>query len=66
MAALPHWAYGDPARIVEAGDLRARGCAVCVRAVFIGGEARCSSGLRLPSCKADKKNGYRLAAADGG
>lgn len=64
--ALPAWAYGDPARIVEANEIRAKGCAVCVRAVFIGGDPRCSAGLKLPSCKADKKNGFKLAAADGG
>lgn len=64
--ALPGWAYGDPARIVEANEIRAKGCAVCVRAVFIGAEARCGSGLKLPACKGDKKNGFKLAAADGG
>lgn len=64
--ALPAWAYGDPARIVEANEIRAKGCAVCVRAVLIAGDARCGSGLKLPACRADKKNGFRLAAADGG
>ena len=64
--ALPAWAYGDPARIVEADDIRAKGCSVCARAVFVGGDALCGSGLKLPACKRDKKNGYKLAASAGG
>lgn len=64
--ALPSWAYGDPAKIVEAGEIRARGCSVCVRAVFVGGKPYCGSGLKRPGCRSDKKNGFKLAAADGG
>jgi len=64
--ALPSWAYSDPARIVEGIELRTRGCEVCIRAVFIGGRAMCSSGLSLPACKRDRRNGYRLAADAGG
>lgn len=66
MAALPGWAYANPALIVEAQQLRTLGCAVCVRAVWLGGEPRCGSGLKLPSCKRDKRQGYRLAAEHGG
>lgn len=64
--ALPAWAYGDPARIIEALEIRSKGCAVCVRAVFIAGDARCGSGLKLPACKRDPRNGFKLAVADGG
>lgn len=64
--ALPSYFYGDPARLIETADLTARGCEVCVRAVFVGGDVGCSSGLRLPACKRDKRNGYKLARQDGG
>jgi hypothetical protein len=64
--ALPGWAYGDPARIVEADDIRTKGCSVCARAVFVGGDVLCGAGLKLPGCKRDKKNGYKLAASAGG
>lgn len=66
MAALPGWAYADPARIVEASELRERGCSVCVRAVFVAGVAHCGSGLKLPACKRDKRQGYKLSPQDGG
>ncbi|SFB46288.1 hypothetical protein [Azotobacter beijerinckii] len=63
---LPGWAYADPARIVEANEIRLKGCAVCERAVFIGDRAMCGAGLSLPACKRDKKNGFKLAAECGG
>lgn len=64
--ALPAWAYGDPARIVEGDEIRAMGCAVCERAVFVGGQALCGSGLKRPACRQDKKNGFKLSPAAGG
>lgn len=63
---LPGWAYADPAHIVEAQEIRAKGCAACARAVFVGGRALCGAGLSLPACKRDKRNGYRLSAEHGG
>lgn len=64
--ALPRYAYGDPARIVEAQELRTLGCKVCVRADLIFGQALCSSGLKFPACKQGQRNGYKLTPEAGG
>lgn len=58
--ALPRYAYGDPAKIVEAQELRNMGCSACVRADFIFGQRLCTSGLKFPSCKQGYRNGYKL------
>lgn len=64
--ALPRYAYGDPAKIVEAQELRALGCAACVRADYIFGLPVCTSGLRFPACKSGQRNGYKLTPEAGG
>lgn len=64
--ALPGYAYGDPARIVEFQELRTMGCSVYVNAQLIFGRALCSKGLKLPDCRKDKRNGYRLMPEAGG
>jgi hypothetical protein len=64
--ALPGYAYGDPARIVEAQELRAKGCTVCARAELIFGLAVCTKGLKFPACRQDRKNGYQLTPEAGG
>jgi len=64
--ALPGYAYGDPAKIAEAQELRALGCKVCVRAENMFGLSVCSSGLKFPACKNTPRNGYRLTPEAGG
>lgn len=64
--ALPRYAYGDPANIVEAQQLRAMGCAACVRVDYIFGKPLCSSGLKFPACKQGHRNGYKLTPEAGG
>lgn len=62
--ALPGWAYGDPAGIVEANELRQMGCKACERSLFSG--QACASGLRYPACKKNRRTGYRLLATCSG
>lgn len=64
--ALPGYAYGDPAKIVEAQELRALGCKVCVRGESIFGLSVCTSGLKFPACKNMPRTGYRLMPEAGG
>jgi len=64
--ALPGYAYGDPAKIVEAQELRTLGCAACVRSDSVFGVRICTSGLKLPACKQGHRNGYKLASEYGG
>lgn len=64
--ALPGYAYGDPARIVEAQEIRALGCAACQRAVYAFGIAVCSNNLKFPACRQDRKNGHKLTPEAGG
>jgi hypothetical protein len=64
--ALPGYAYGDPARIVEAQEIRAKGCSVCARAVFILGLPMCSNNLKFTACRQDRKNGHKLTPEAGG
>lgn len=64
--ALPGYAYGDPAKIVEANQLRSLGCAACVRVDYILGQRLCTSGLKFPACKQGHRNGYKLTPEAGG
>jgi hypothetical protein len=64
--ALPAHLYGDPARIVEQQELRAKGCSICVRAVVGFGLTVCANQLKFPACKQDRRNGYQLTRAAGG
>ncbi|RUI11502.1 hypothetical protein [Pseudomonas aeruginosa] len=64
--ALPWHAYGDPADIIESREIHALGCAVCVRAVFILGLPLCSSNLKYPACRKDRRNGHKLTPEAGG
>lgn len=64
--ALPGYAYGDPAKIVEGQELRALGCKACVRAEYAFGLAVCASGLKFPACKSGYRNGYKLTPEAGG
>lgn len=64
--ALPAYAYGDPAKIVEAQEIRALGCAACQRATFVFGLAVCSNNLKFPACRQDRKNGHKLTPEAGG
>jgi hypothetical protein len=63
---LPAFAYGDPARIVEAQEIRALGCSVCVRAEYTFGLPVCANNLKFPACRQDRKNGYQLTPEAGG
>jgi hypothetical protein len=64
--ALPAYLYGDPARIIEAQQLREKGCSVCVHSVQGFGLSVCGKGMKFPACKHDRKNGYRLTREAGG
>jgi len=64
--ALPGYAYGDPARIIEAQEIRAKGCSVCQRAVFVLGVAMCQNNLKFPACRQDRKHGHKLTPEAGG
>ncbi|WP_145133479.1 MULTISPECIES: hypothetical protein [unclassified Pseudomonas] len=64
--ALPGFAYGDPAKIVEAQEIRKKGCSVCVRAEYIFGLPVCKSNLKFPACRQDRKNGHQLTPEAGG
>ena len=64
--ALPGYAYGDPAKIVEAQEIRAKGCSVCTRAVFIFDLPVCSNNLKFPACRRDRRNGHQLTPEAGG
>lgn len=64
--ALPGYAYGDPAKIVEAQELRAMGCAACVHSETIFAIAVCRKSLKFPACRQDRKNGYKLRPEAGG
>lgn len=64
--ALPGYAYGDPARIVEAQDIRSKGCSVCVRGLTAFGLTVCSNNLKFPACRQDKRNGHKLTPEAGG
>ena len=64
--ALPGYAYGDPAKIVEAQELRSLGCKACARADYILGLPVCASGLKFPACRSVPRNGYKLTTEAGG
>lgn len=64
--ALPGYAYGDPAKIVEAQQMRSLGCGACVRSDCILGQMICTSGLKFPACKQGHRNGYKIAPEFGG
>lgn len=58
--ALPFWAYGDPAEIAESMEIRKKNCSVCARAEVVLDRPVCTNSLRFPSCRRDKKKGFRL------
>lgn len=64
--ALPAYAYGDPARIIEARQIREGGCSFCVRAETVFGASVCLSGLKFPACRRDAKKGHKLTPKAGG
>ncbi|MFJ7111287.1 hypothetical protein ACIQU2_27480 [Pseudomonas sp. NPDC098740] len=64
--ALPAYAYGDPAKIVEAQQIRAGGCAFCERSETVFGVQVCLSGLKFPACRRDTKKGHKLTVRAGG
>lgn len=64
--ALPGYAYGDPAKIVEAQEIRTKGCSVCVRATYVLGLPMCTSNLKFPTCRQDRKHGHKLTPEAGG
>ena len=64
--ALPAYAYGDPAKIIEARQIREGGCSLCVRSETILGVRVCLSGLKFPACRRDTKKGHKLTAKAGG
>jgi hypothetical protein len=64
--ALPGYAYGDPAKIVEAQEIRAKGCHICTRAVFIFDLPVCRNDLKFPACRRDPRNGHQLTPEAGG
>ena len=64
--ALPTYAYGDPARIIEARQIREGGCSLCVRSESVFGVQVCLSGLKFPACRGDSKKGHKLTPKAGG
>ncbi|MBI6944229.1 hypothetical protein JET76_23160 [Pseudomonas putida] len=64
--ALPHYAYGDPAKLVESNQLHKMGCNGCARSERILGKTICSNDLKYPACRRDSKKGYKLSRAAGG
>jgi hypothetical protein len=64
--ALPAYAYGDPARIIEAREIRTGGCSLCVRSETVFGVSVCLSGLKFPACRGDDKKGHKLTPKAGG
>lgn len=64
--ALPAYAYGDPAKIIESRQVREGGCALCARSETVLGVQLCLSGLKFPACRRDTKKGHKLTAKAGG
>jgi hypothetical protein len=64
--ALPAYAYGDPARIIEARQIREGGCSLCERAESVFGVQVCLSNLTFPACRGDSKKGHKLTPKAGG
>ena len=64
--ALPAYAYGDPAKIIEARQIREGGCSLCARSETILGVQLCLSGLKFPACRRDTKKGHKLTVRAGG
>lgn len=65
-AALPFYAYGDPAKIIEELELKALGCKACVHSETVFDRSVCMKGRKYPACRADRKNGYKLRPEAGG
>lgn len=64
--ALPAYAYGDPAKIIESRQIREGGCSLCARSETILGVQLCISGLKFPACRRDTKKGHKLTVRAGG
>lgn len=64
--ALPRFAYGDPAGLIEALEIREKGCRICVRSVSLGERTMCLNNLKFPRCMGDKRNGHKLTPEAGG
>lgn len=64
--ALPAYAYGDPAKIIEARQIREGGCSLCVRSESVFGVLVCLSNLKFPACRGDSKKGHKLTPKAGG
>lgn len=64
--ALPAYAYGDPAKIIEARQIREGGCSLCERSEAVFGVLVCLSGLKFPACRRDAKKGHKLTPKAGG
>lgn len=64
--ALPAYAYGDPAKIIEARQIREGGCSLCERSESVFGVLVCLSGLKFPACRRDTKKGHKLTPKAGG
>ena len=64
--ALPAYAYGDPAKIIEARQIREGGCSLCARSETVLGVKVCLSGLKFPACRRDTKKGHKLTVRAGG
>lgn len=56
--------YGNPADIIERRDIRDKGCRVCARAERAFGRAYCPNNLRFPTCRGDRKKGFKLIEVD--
>lgn len=64
--ALPAYAYGDPAKIIESQQIRTGGCSLCARSETVLGVRMCLSGLKFPTCRSDTKKGHKLTVKAGG
>lgn len=61
--ALPRSMYQNPETVIENQEIRAKNCHVCERAEILWGVASCTTNKRFPSCKRDKKQGFKLIEA---
>jgi len=64
--ALPAYAYGDPARILEVRQIREGGCLFCVHSEPVLGLRVCLNNLKFPACRSDPKKGHKLTPEAGG
>lgn len=56
--------FGNPETIVANAEIRRKGCRVCARAKWALGHPYCPHDKRFPSCRRDRKKGFKLIEVD--